>query len=204
MKNSFAIAFLLSFSLACSQQQHDAKKVPTAEATPQTLSPKKANLDLNNYSKRSSYNIIDELFAEAIENDPQLLSLVNRIDLIGNERQDSLASYYNYMSNNQNYWRSLSGYIGLLSDSTLREEMQKLMQGLEKQQIERTNSLDSLENQIALSEKVVRDQKILMTIMVTQTMMHNYQVNELPSLAPLKGIKEKCEALTEESKTYTK
>jgi len=62
--------------------------------------------------------------------------------------------------------------------------------------------LTDLAAKIEWSERSLRDQEILMKIIVTEPMMANYQRNEYPNIKTMESVKRMIDSLTEDVVPY--
>lgn len=206
MNKQILLFLLISLSVACSNKRSTAEteQKNLQELTPEVLEEDKSKVDFASYSKRTGYDIIQQLFDEAVSKDEQLKSITERIEKIGGQKTDSLENYQTYMRNNQNYWSALASYANQLSDSTLKNDLNNLIEILREKHTSKISSLTSLAAQIESSERTLKDQEILMKIIVTEPMMYNYQRNKYPNIKTLESVKEKYDSLIDDVKPYAK
>lgn len=200
-KNFILFIFLL-IVLSCSNKETVEEK-PQGVQTPEVLN-NESKFDLSSYGKRLGSDIIQQLFDEAIEKDTIIEAIYSRLADVREMRTDSQKAHEIYMRNNENYWNALKRYSLALQDSTMKIEVNKLIERLKKRQAERTSDLYKLMADIDSTEWHLNDLEILMKIVVTEPMMNNYQRNELPDLRPIEAFKSAMDSSVKEIKTYTK
>lgn len=191
------ISSLIIFS--CSKKKDNT--IP-AQPTPEALD-EKDHLKESVYSKRYPSDIIDELYEEALTNDPKLKMINNDIALLSEIKSDSMEAYRRYAQNNQSYWASADAYINQLSDSSLKHEMSALFKTLEMKINERTAKVDAANEVIRQRTQTLNDQLILMKLLVTQPMMSNYQTNEFPTVKTLEHVIMSYDSVISRTKLYT-
>lgn len=202
MNNQIVILLFMFLSFSCSKDRSTNNEPNNLEETPEVLEENKGDLNLSSYSKRAKKDIIQQLYDEAVDKDEQLKSLNSRISEISDLKKDSLKDFETYIRNNQNYWNSIDGYASQLSDTTLRDELKNLIEVLEKKHASKMSPLNSIVKQIEVAEQSLRDQEILMKILVTEPMMSNYQRNEFPDINTLKSVKSSLDTLINDVKPY--
>ena len=74
---------------------------------------------------------------------------------------------------------------------------------LEKKFAKRISPLTSISQQIDSSEQILKDQVILMKILVTEPMMSTYQRNEYPDINTLNSVNSSFDSLNNDVKPYT-
>lgn len=202
MNKQILLILLVCLSVACSENGRPTEELNQQEQTPEVLGDDKSKVDLSSYSKRTGNDIIQQLFEEAVSKDEQLKSITARIKKFAEQKTDSLKEYQAYMRNNQSYWSALSKYANQLSDSTLKEDLNILIEALKKKHSGKVSPLTSLAAQLESRERTLRDQEIIMKIIVTESMMTNYQRNEYPNIKPMESVKQKIDSLIEDIKPY--
>jgi len=198
---SFFIILLL-FINACSNNQKNANTIEEPEATPDLFTNNGGELIISSFNKRRGGNLIESLFEEATNKVPELRSLTDDILALNELERDSLEDYQIYSDTNSAYWQSLKAYIGKINDSTMRNDMEKLMVNWKENYESKAESLTILNNDIGSRKTSLNDHELLLKILVTQPMIANYQKNELPNMKPLQFIKQSYDTLISETQSY--
>lgn len=199
-KNILITLVVLSIASCTSDRKTTEQKNPN-DLTPEVLNDIQKQ-GISSYSKRYEPNIIQELFEEALEKDKDLKTVISTLEKVKKQKVDNLENYQTYIRNNQNYWNALSQYSKQLSDSTLKNELLDLIATLKDKQSTRTSSLEKLIAEIDSTERKLGDLEILMKIMVTAPMMHNYQRNKLPNSQPIESTKQALDSSINSIKPY--
>lgn len=194
MKNISFILLVTLFLSSCNSDTGNVDKNPSVEATPTTLNEEYSNLDFRSFSKRSG-NLVDRLTDEARNKNKALDLLMNRIETIDSYEEDNLDEYSEFINNNRNYWRSALGYINQISDSTTKHELESLITKYKKEYSQKISAHQSAVQQIEAQKLQLKDQKILLKILVTIPMINNYQKNELPDINSLKKVNKAYDSL---------
>jgi hypothetical protein len=204
MKKYFFLFILTSalFLSSCSDQKGNTEAVNPDE-TPEMLNESKKDFSMSYNRRKWSSDIIQELFNEAVSKDPILKKLTLKIEAKHKTEIDSLESYLKYLENNNLYWTSVHGYINQMNDSSLIKETREVFDILEttyRKDIEaHVNATDTLD----AKKKDLHDHIILMKLLVTQSMMENYQRNELPDIQIINKLIESNDSLINEIKDYS-
>ncbi|RKD92866.1 hypothetical protein [Mangrovibacterium diazotrophicum] len=201
-KQLLALA-LITITLSCSNDKSKVAEQNTNQQTPDALVDDN-KIDVSSYSKRYDSDIIQQLFDEAVETNESLKSLTSDLKKVREHKSDSLMAYEIYRRNNQDYWNTLARYSSQLSDSTLRQDLNKLIETLKAKQLKKTAQLDEVASQVDSATQKLNDLEILMKILVTQPMMSNYQRNELPNLKTVESVKEALESSIKQLEPYAK
>jgi len=196
---------MLLIASSCSNERDPNQEVKALNETPEVLN-NESGLNLSSrYGKRLyKSDIIQQLFEEALTKDETLRSINKRISETDNLQRDSLEAFEIYTRNNENYWRSLGQYANMLNDTILRDELKIVIDSLHSKYLMKLSPIDSLVSQIESNKKLIRDQEVLMKMLVTIPMIRNYQYNELPDSNRLKSVKQRFDTLIMDMRPYTK
>ncbi len=206
MKHIALAGNLLVLALFLASCTTNDKANPVAEnvgETPAVLDDNKADVDITSYSKRSGYSIIDKLFSEAQDKDPNLKALVKEINGMDDAVNDSLAGLKSYTSNMDMYWASVTSHINQISDTLYQKELRDIFGALEKSYSKSMELHNEKEKEIDARKRMLQDTELIMKLVVTEPMMHNYQQNERPNAKILANIVAKYDSLLNRSREYT-
>ena len=172
-------------------------------STPETLinDEKEYRIDFAS-KKRWEKDIISMLYKEALDKNPKLRDLDNRINQIEQIKIDSTESTLNYLEKNEDYWGIADHYIRGISDSLLREATIEAFKVLENSYLNKTDKFISKLSEIDKNEVVLRDQAILLKLIITESMIKNYQINEFPNIETLEKINNQIQELSNETKEF--
>jgi len=201
----FLIIATITFSCNDSTKKGIKADAETEELneTPQSLE-ENADFELGSLSKRYDADIISKLYEEAIEKDTQLKRLNSDINKMSVFKSDSLAEYLKFSQSNRHYWLRANSYVDQLQDTILKESTRELFQALE---LKYQTKMSAYEESLSLiSEKtiVMKDQLIVLKLLITAPMMNNYQINEKPNIKTLENIIDQYDKLIKETQGYTK
>jgi hypothetical protein len=174
--------------------------------TPQILQEPKSNIDysVSSFSKRNNSDIVSKLFQEAIEKDSKLKKLNEDLNNIENLKSDSITEYSEFKKTNRSYWKSVDNYINRMQDSTIKKSTHEVFKNL---RINYQKEMSPYEQKLASINKkaiILNDQLILMKLIVTSTMMKNYQINEKPEIETLNSLIKEYDNLIKATEEYSK
>lgn len=178
---------LISTSIACSQNPVVEKQ---ENQTPKVLQEKNT-IDIRpSYSSKMRVDVVDQLFQEALAKNKDLKQFYESINKLYASRNNELHPYHKYTQTNANYWNSTQQYINQLSDSSLKKSTKVAYRKLQKDYEERIQKHEEALANINQQTINLNDQALLLKLSITQAMMLNYQINELPDLAITQEILE--------------
>ena len=167
---------------ACS----DAKpKTQPVNETPKALQDKSSSSDIS-FKKRSP-NLLESLYEEQVQQHPELAELEKKLDQLAESRSDSTKSFNTYNGKNESYYNSATSYAGNISDSVLREKMNRLVAAsMEKYQV-RTQSHTDLLTTLEAKKVSLGDLHSILKLTRTLAVMEKYQGNHLPGTNSITG-----------------
>ena len=199
---SLLLISILAFACTKKEDAGAAKKLIEPK-TPDVLKETNSRSSLGSVSKRYKEDIIQRLYEEALENDPELKKLDEQLNKLSKISNDSLQGFYQYQKTNENYWTESDFYINRIQDSTTREFIGKFMMNEKNKYLESIQQISTKVDSIQAKNLLLADQHILMKLFITYDMMKNYQHNEKPNEAPIDYIHKSQDELIQKSKQYT-
>ncbi len=196
------MAFLLLL-VSCSESAKGGEIAAPVNETPKILQEKKSYRDdlKSSLKKGSRSNLVEQLYAEALANDPALKALNKEVSEMHQETEDSLKTYHQYLKNVNDYWTSVDRYINYLSDSTLQKATREYFDILENRHNERLLPHKILEDSINAKGLILHNQHVLVKLITSARMMENYQNNEMPSLETFQKVNQKYQKLIDETQS---
>ena len=195
----YTFIILIIFLASCNSTPSTITTV-SEESTPEVLD--NSSYDLSILSKRGQKDIITALYEEALEKDADLKNPNDRIENISLQKNDSLADYFKYIHTNNRYWNSTANYIGSIQDSTLKNEISKHFKDLETAYLQRMENYFQMIENINEKEITKNDKSILIKLLVTESMIKNYQLNKKPNLTDLKKVNQSYEDLLKDMDSF--
>lgn len=185
-------------------------KIEQTEGTPEeilTNTPEVLDENSSDYkwsSKRYDNDIISKLYAEALKKNKSLKSLDDRIHKVNSDSLNTLTkSFTKYSNTNNNYWTKANQYIGYLNDSILKQETGATFKNLELNYRESIAKHENKLKEIRKQSATLNDRLVLMKLMVSQSMIKNYQVNEKPDIQELETLLKQYDTLIKKTDEFT-
>jgi hypothetical protein len=135
-----------------------------------------------------------------MENNAQLKSFYKSINKQHVKRNNQLDDYYKYIQMNEQYWENTNTYINQISDSTLKAKTSKEYEFFLKQYQSKIKFYKERVNQIGQLTVDLNNQLILLKLGITQSMMKNYQTNELPDIKISNDLIKQYQSLIKKAK----
>ena len=191
MKINLILPAVLILTLASCTDHHTPDK-PIA-VIPKALEDKSSLFD---YSGRGYGNLVEDLYRELLDKDPELQQLEEKIQTLQKNRTDSTALFERFNGKNQAYFSSANYHVSAIKDSVLREQMLALIAGnIEKYHASMAKH-SALMQTIAANGTTASDLHNMLKIVRTLPLMEKFQQDHLPGTASLEGhIKQQDETI---------
>ena len=196
------ILFSCILLISCnSQQRNDASATNNQTATPEILLEENKPSQKLSYLKSGRYkaDIIEQLYQEALEKDATLRALNEKIEMMPSVKEDSLYAYNKYKSLNTDYWNQAKDYIRQIQDETLKTSTAKAFDDLEKAFYAKIASHEKANLTIQQQSKALQDRLLVVKLLVTQSMILNFQNNELPDIQTIENLIKAYDVLIQEA-----
>lgn len=194
--------------ISCNQRTEPTEPENSETATPEVLLEEdkpSRSIDVS-YIKGRRYekDIVSELYEEALEKDAALKALNDKIVLMPGVQNDSLRAFSNYKSQNLDYWEDTKSYISQIEDETLKASTAKAFEELEKAFYNKIAAHENAKKTLNQKATALQDRFVVMKLMITQSMMNNYQNNEFPDIESMKGLIKEYDKLINEAEQMSK
>jgi hypothetical protein len=176
---------------------------PENDAVPELFEKQESSVSsFSKYNSRGD-NLIENLFEEAREKDPHLDQLVKNIEEFDSYAYQQLIKMDQYSKNNEKYWKSVAYHISQIKDSVLQKQMQSSFNTLENQFQKQSQDIKHAQELLDQKTVAMKDQLVIMKLMVTQPMMYQYQKQEKPSVKVFDKVIYHLDSLVNQTKPYT-
>lgn len=183
MNKLLSICAVLVLLSASSCGDRSPKIQPPAQPTPKALTNETSSY--KGISKRSSPDLVEELYGEMVAKNSQLKKLEGNIQMLVEARADSATAFNSYAEKNSSYYYAANSHAGQIADSMLRKKVKDMIAS----SISDYNALaakhDALLNTIDTRSTNLKDLHTALKIVKTLTIIRKYQINSLPSIMPI-------------------
>jgi hypothetical protein len=153
--------------------------------------------------KRSSGDIIDDLYQEAINKSATLLSLEAAIKHYENEYINLEDSFQDYDKKSVSYYQSAGLIANGISDSLLRKTVLNFIDASRLKYNRKKGELMEAREAVNEKDSAINDRYRLLKILLTYSMIENYQNQKLPSVIPFKNFQSKQDSILDAIKKAT-
>jgi hypothetical protein len=204
MKLKYVILFLsLILFYSCSERNNEKINPENLNATPETLEQTDSKISYSSISKRYGGNILEELYQEALEKSEKLEILNERIKEISSDSlQTKTNDFIKYRNVNNDYWNTAENYANNINDSIAKKSMIKIFEKLREKYEKNVAEHETKMKEIEVLKSRLNDRIILMKLFVTEPMISNYQINELPEISKLESIIEDYNKLIKQTEEH--
>lgn len=183
-------SFVLLFS-ACSSESPEVKAKNTTADVPKMLTQSPNSLS-ESYDKLSSsrgqVNFVDKLYDEVLEENKDLKQLSKQIQTANENASDSLIEYRRFVRNTKKFTKDAHKLLATVEDSILRKKMEQVVARFESSTNEKLHHHHTQFESYLVNKKQVREQEIVLKLLIGLQVMQNYTNSEKPNIQTLKQI----------------
>ena len=200
MRTSIIISSFIFLTLySCDNSRKQEK--PQNE-TPKALEDKSPSYEI--LSKRGYDDLLEDLYQDLAENNPELKELENQIGNLADSKSDSAELFNNYNGKNESYYKSANNHVEQIKDTVLKERMKLLI----KNSLTKYNSSVSNHNDLlkSIDNKYIslKDLHYILKITRTLPLIDKYQKDNLPSTKSLEGYSNQLDKTIKYADSLTK
>jgi len=200
MKTSIIISTLLFLTLAsCDNPTTRGRE---KQETPKALEDKSSSLDIS--IKRSDGDLVETLYTELVDKNPELKQLENKIEDLSKSEADSTKSFENYNLKNQAYYNSTSRHIEQIKDSLLRDKVKLLIANSLTNYNSSTSRHKDLLKSIETKNLTLSDLHTILKITKTLPVIEKFQKDNLPATKSLEEYLKQLDATIRYADTLSK
>ena len=209
------LAMLSTFVFVSCQNSKNEQDDTEINGTPEAFQEHSAFKDVSTISKSRAYqSLTDKLYNELKEKDNELKEIEQAIDDIRTKPKtayENLTKYYIFLDNNSKYYNELKpffndtivnikSYNSNIEDSTLREQMNKLVIESEEKYILKIENSERLTKLLEKKTVELNDYKTALKITLTLKSIENYQNNFKQDTVSINELIKRYDTLTNKIK----
>lgn len=202
--NLYILAFFVLLFSACSSELPEVRAKNTTADVPKMLTQSPNSLS-ESYGKLSSsrgqVNFVDKLYAEVLEENKDLEQLSKLIQTANENASDSLIEYRRFISNTKKFTKDAHKLLATVEDSILRKNMEQAVARFESSTNEKLQQHYTEFDSYLVTKKQVREQEIMLKLLISLHVMQNYTNTEKPNIQTLKQINTTHNALLKDIKS---
>jgi len=174
--------FLLAIFISCNSKRTQ----PQQNNIPEALQDNKKS-SLAVYSKRGFDDLVEDLYNEKLENDPELSKLDRLYKGLNESKNDSLEELNKYVEKNNSYYSSADQHLNRIQDSSLKKEIEIILLNNKNRYKQKLNYLRSLEGSLDLISANATDRYNAVKLLVSLSMIGSFQ-DATPSSKPIESV----------------
>lgn len=163
----------------------------------------RAGLDISSKSYGGRYNIIEEYYEQALNDNSALEDLDDKIKDLKNSKSKDLSDYRDYTSEHSKFYSAYKSMINQIDDEELKTELTSRIQKLENKYQSEISPYETLEEKIDSRSKELSDHHTALKLIVAEQQLSKFEKENPISLTPLQKTENNYESIIEEIiKTY--
>jgi hypothetical protein len=177
MRNTIVILSFICFAVTSC---NDSKpKTDEHNETPKALEDKSSSYEI--ISKRGYGDLIESLYKELADKNPELNELEMQIKHLAESKGDSAASFNNYDNKNKTYYASAGNHLAQLKDTLLKQKIKQLIEGSTSRYNRSVTPHNDLLKAIDSKHTTLHDLHVVLKITRTLPLIEKYQEDAFPS-----------------------
>ncbi len=169
----FMVIVLIGCFHSCSNYSHSKKEKST---TPQVLQDHASEIKSSRYSN----DLVEELYAEIRNINPNLIKLEKDIDAHQENSNDFNNTFTEYNSKSESYYNQANYKSKAIKDSTLKHHLLGLIDESKVLYTNKVSKLNNLIKSLEQSKGDLSDRQLALKIILTIPALESFQENELP------------------------
>ncbi|MBA3680196.1 MAG: hypothetical protein H0W73_03270 [Bacteroidetes bacterium] len=191
----YLIIFSLCFFLSCSN--NPKIESPVHDDTPKVLQEpeSESEVDVSSFKRiYKNYDILEEIFEELAEKNPDYKALLKQIDDTYLMKNDSLKEFTNYNEKSLNYYGAADTKINSIQDTVLRESILKLLLNSNKNYTANIAPTQKMIDNTISNDAKISDLLIILKITSTIKYIEKYQ-DKQSGTRPIKAFLKQQESV---------
>lgn len=174
MKIKFSVVLIIFFFVSCTNR---ANKDNNNNENPPALQD--FDKEIKSYDR--SDDLVEELYNDLVETNEVLEKLENDFDNLSTTNYELQQKFDKYDRKSISYYATANSKISAISDSLLREKMKNHISLSKQKYADKISEHDTLIKVIAINESKLKDQHIILKILLTSPMIEKYQDDNIPN-----------------------
>lgn len=177
MKNYLSISLTVAaimLLISCDRKK-EQNEVPEVQ-NPEALQDKS---ELRSLTRKGS-DLVDELYAELVENSPELKELEKELADFDEVPSVTQNLFYRYDVKSNQFYANANGFASDIKDSISKKKILAFIENSSKKYDSKTKELQALVKEIADSENTIKDNHTILKIVLTLGILEKYQNENLP------------------------
>jgi hypothetical protein len=203
-------SFLIIATISCQEEIKETKAVPQKIQVKSEILVEKSEVG-HSRSSQGSYSfgyspggILNELFEEEVDKNPNLELLLNKISDIDEKRRDSTEYFVNFDTLFSDYLFQVRREIKHIKDTVYAKRVSSVFDEFENIFKRTKNKHRKFIGRLDNKKSTVNDKLVLMKLMISLKKMTHFLENEIPSIDELRKLGKEYDALIKETEPYTK
>lgn len=130
---------------------------------------------------RHSNDLVEKIYLDVKSESEKLKAIENDLSSYYKKYEETNRTYQKYINKSENYYKSASAHVQLITDSTLRNEMTRLISDHKAVYESKTAKLKALYEKVKNQETAMLNAYNALKIKVSLEFMTNYQKDKMPA-----------------------
>jgi hypothetical protein len=203
-KTLLPVLLLCAFTLGCG---HENEKATVGKPEiPEPLKDKSsaALLVKSDVRRFSDGSLVDELYNDLAEKQPELQTLESQLREFYAARVDSVEAYDNYYAKSDSYYSSTNSLLLSIKDSVLKQRLVLLLEASKNKFRKKTSRFSMLIANADKESRIMEDYHQALKLAATLPVIETYQDKNMPSIKPVQKLSDEAKRLNNKTQTLVK
>jgi hypothetical protein len=147
--------------------------------TPKALDDNSSG-DVLSYSRKSRTSLVDELYEELVDKNPELQKIEDALVDIDKKLVDTKNAFNGYNAKSTEYYTDADYTLSSITDSTLKRQMRNFVNKSEAAYKSKTTNIKNLTALLDKGTGTISDHHTVLKIVATMPQIEQYQKDKLP------------------------
>jgi len=177
---------------------------PSVHHNPQKIETPKPlqddNKDISFISKRSAGDLINAIYADLAEKNPDLKKLEDMRKHFSDGQEDSLMAFNNYNSKSANYYSSAIRALDRVTDSVIKQRLRVLLANSQKKYADKVSKYNALVDKMHYEQEMTNNYYMTLQLAATLPIIEEYQDKHLSEGQAVESIAKESTILNKQTR----
>jgi hypothetical protein len=203
-KTLLSVLLIYVFFLGCSSETGKANG-GKAEVPEPLKDKSSAELLVKSDTKRfSGGSLVDELYNDLAEKQPELQTLESQMKDFYTARIDSVEAFDNYYAKSDSYYSSANSLLLSIKDSVLKQRLALLLEASKNKFQKKTSRFSMLISNADKEARTMEDYHQALKLAATLPVIETYQDKNMPNIKPVQKLSDEAKKLNSKTQALVK
>ncbi|MBD1367161.1 hypothetical protein IDJ77_25340 [Mucilaginibacter sp. ZT4R22] len=152
----------------------------------------------------SDGSLVDELYNDLAEKQPELQTLESQLKEFYAARTDSVEAFDNYYAKSDSYYSSANSLLLSIKDSVLKQRLGLLLEASKNKLQKKTSRFSMLIANADKESRIMEDYHQALKLVATLPVIETYQDKNMPGIKPVQKLSDEAKRLNNKTQALVK